>query len=407
MSRMLRLKTISLALGHALLWLVLVANMADAKDDKFPLIPAAETDAVTEFQFADLPNLSGTVVAPSEMQWDDVDIVPPEFADFAVFSQFEQRYVGYIPQHRDRFEVRMYVGKIFPTRVALGAGYSAMLASEWGKLNFGIKTHDLTFGEVLGGDKSTGVMFVNRIATWRRGEHVFIMRITFEAEHYAQFEQDIARLIGSWTFSEPLTEDPILTAMKTSQIDPNVGTAQAPAPFQFAMPSHWEILTQGNVNAPGDSQMWVDRDNPVGNLGTVITALPSPVPVPETGMPRPPEQGMIDVAADYARIAIQNMLPDTGYELKPFEMNGFDNLEEITAFNRALIFTAPLETGLTANIAVLLVQMLDGVILASATLRPTIEDGYQMGTQMHGSFVSAHLLEAMTKYAERTAAQYR
>lgn len=385
---------------------VVLATMADAADEKFPLIARAEGDAITEFQFADHDALSGSLVAPANMMWDTVDIVPPEFADFGVFSNLEQRYVGYVPQHRDRFEVRIYVGSIFPTRVALGAGYSALLASEWGKTSFGIKTHDQTFGEVLGGNNSTGVMFVNRIATWRRGTHVFVMRVTFEAEHYDQFSDDIARLIGSWQFDGPLEADPIIDTMQSARLDPGIGTGTAVAAFEYPMPEHWAPLTRGNVDAPGDSQMWYDTDDPAGNLGMLVLALPSPGAVPENGIAPPEDQAMIDLSAQIAGLAIENMLPDVGFTLEPFEMNAFGHLTPITAFNRTLTFTAPTDKSTKLVVSVLLVQMKDGVTLAAASLQPPLLDGYLFGTQNHGSFVSAQVLDAMSDYAQSVAARF-
>ena len=390
-----------------LLAVFLGGTNADAQENKFSLISRTETDELTKFAFADQPILNGSVAAPAQMLWDTSNVIPAEFADFGVFSEFRERYIGYIPEHRDRFEVRLYSGRIFPTRVALGAGYSALLASEWGKANFGVKTHGLTMGEVLGGDKSTGVMFVNRIATWRRGDSVFVMRVRFEAEHYDKFKEDIARLVGSWEFDDVLPQDPILQAMQPAQLDPSK-TSQVPArPFTYTMPKHWKIENQGNLDAPGDSQIWIDQDDPNRNLAMLILALPAPRPVPATGAPDADEQAMIDLSGTIARLAIDTLLPDTEYQLKPLEMNAFGHLNDITAFNRNLTFTVPTSLGTELVVSVLLVQTKDGVTLSTVSIQPPMLDGYLMGTQNHGNFVAAQLLEAISAYAAASAARFQ
>lgn len=185
--------------------------MADDDAIKFALAQSDQNKVKFSFAGSSL-NLSSS--SPKDFIWNKTN-TPVKILDKAqVFSELTEEYIGYDPLNRDRLEIRLYTAKIIPERVALGVGYGRLLASKWGALNFGEVTYDHDFGEVLGGDNSSGVMFVNRISVMRRGEQVLIIRSKFDADYFDQYKDAIATFVGSIELSNTSSKDPLLPLLR-------------------------------------------------------------------------------------------------------------------------------------------------------------------------------------------------
>lgn len=380
--------------------------VADQPPDRFPLVAPSSDRPRIELTFPDAPQVNASVVTPDDFLWDDLSDIPPDFAEAGVFRDLRARYVAYEPLNRDRLEIRVYTAEIEPARISTATGYAVLLASQWGPLNFGLRTHSRNWGEVMGGDDRSGEMIVNRFTVYRRGLHLLIVRSKFEAAHYDTYAETIATLVGSLQFREPAIADPIEAALRPGQVDPGLSHPSQPAPFAFALPGNWQVSAAGAFDAPGDAQFWIDRDDPNGNSAALVMALPSVAPPPEGGLlPIAPEdeQPLIENSANVANALLANALPDQEYTLVPKEMNANDAFADIAAFNRTFVYEVPLQDGPTVIVTILMTQTLDGVTLASASLAPPAMDLYLLGTQRHGDYVNALLLDAMETYSRRVA----
>ncbi|HRK42235.1 MAG TPA: hypothetical protein PLH11_04255 [Gemmobacter sp.] len=374
--------------------------MADDAIDKMPLAVAPAKAPRAVFAFEQVPALSAHTFSPPDFLWDDVSDVPLTFAEAGVFSRFTQAYVGYDPANRDRYEVSVYVAELEPDRVAPAAGIAVLLASQWGALNFGIRAHDLDFGEVLGGDKSSGEMIVNRISVWRRGLQVLILRQKFEAAHFETYGGMIAQVTGSLRFDSIESSDPVLAAVHRGQI-----TAEQTV-FDFRMPANWARLVEGATGTPMAAEVWYDAADPNGNGASMVMVAPPVAPLALGQRPDAvPDQQMFDLAGTVAYTLIENLLPEAAVELKPRDMTSFAALDDITAFNRSLVFDGQLNGEAPVVIGVTIVMPADGSMLISASLSPGALDLYLLGTQRHVDLVDALLLEDMEAYARVAARQ--
>lgn len=368
--------------------------MSDIVTERMGLITAPSESARKTFSFSDAPQLSASTFDPSGFVWDEVDTVPPDFIEDGVFTSFSQRYVGYLPAKRDRHEVAIYVAGLRPDRVAPAASTAVQLAAKWGRLSFGVVAHDLEFGEVLGGDESSGVMMVNRISVWRRGHQALILRQTFEAEHFSAHAETIATLVGSLNFAEELSSDPVIQNAHRSTLATNGFD------FSFLMPENWSRLVSGPTGAPLISEVWYDAADKNGN-GAVMVAMGPPVETISHGQrPAPvPEQQMADLAGTIATVFMQNILPDAQFQLSPQNMTSFADLDEITAFNRMYFIDVALNGAASGVITVEIVMPADGTTLVNASLSPAPLDPYLLGTQHHVSLATGFVHTAIVAYA--------
>ena len=372
--------------------------MADDAIDKMPLAVAPDAAPRMAFAFETAPALSATTLSPPEFLWDEVASVPMGFAEAGVFRSLTQSHVGYDPANRDRYEVSVYLAELEPDRVAPAAGIAVLLASQWGPLNFGIRAHDLGFGEVLGGNDASGEMIVNRISVWRRGLQVLIVRQKFEAAHFDSYGETIAQMAGSLRFEAPAAADPVLAAVHHGQV-----TAEG-VRLAFRMPENWARLTAGATGTPMAAEIWHDAADPNGNAAAMVMAAPAPGPLAPGQRPAAvPDQQMFDLAGTVAHVLIENLLPEAKLELTPRDMNSFASLDEITAFNRHLVFDGRLNGDTPVVIGVTIVMPADGTTLIGASLSPGALDQYLLGTQRHVDLVNALLLGDMETYATAAA----
>lgn len=363
-----------------------------------PLILAPADAPRVPLVFADAPGLSASTFSPPDFRWDEVSEVPDGFAAAGVFSRITQTHLGYDPAHRGRYEVSVYLAELKPDRVAPAAGIAVLLASQWGALNFGIRAHDLGFGEVLGGDNSSGEMIVNRISVWRRGWQVLILRQKFEAAHFDTLGGMIAQVAGSLRFDSPESADPVLASVHRGQI----GTGQTV--LDFRMPANWARLADGATGTPMAAEVWQDAADPKGNAGAMVMVVPPAGALAHGQRPDAvPDQQMFDLAGTAAHVLIENLVPGARLELKPRDMTSFAALDEITAFNRYFVIDARLNGDMPVVIGVTIVMPADGSTLITASLSPEARDPYLLGTQRHVDLVNALLLEDLTTFARAAA----
>lgn len=382
----LKLCIVLLILGGAL--------MAEVKPDRLPLTEAGADMPRIAFEFADQLELAASTFSPPDFIWDDVDSVPPTFIEAGVFRSFTQRYVGYDPANRDRFEVSIYTVDLEPDRVAPAAGIASILASRWGPLNFGIKAHGINFGEVIGGDESSGEMILNRISVWRRGLKVLVIRQKLEAIQFDRYSEQISNIAGSLRFSSPDIPDPIVLEKSSGNLE------FAKTTFEFSLPPNWDRLKSDTGGTPVATEIWHDAADPNGNAAVMIFATPAEVEPLRGERPNPvPDQQMFDFAGTVARTLIENLLPDARLELAPRDMNSFATLDDITAFNRYFVIDGRLDGETPVVIGVTVVMPADGTTLAAASLSPGAQDLYLFGTQRHVDLANALLLSSMEKYA--------
>ncbi|MGH1330275.1 MAG: hypothetical protein ACRBBK_05290 [Paracoccaceae bacterium] len=367
--------------------------MADAHTDKFSLV---YSDAERRDFELEESALDFTTVVPEKFIWNTSSTIPPEFIPAALFSAFQERYIGYDPLNRDRFEVRIYTGRIFQDRVALAADYGGLFAISWGKLNFGIEAHDRDFGEILGGDNSSGIMIVNRISVFRRGDEILVIRSKFHAEHFKSYAADIAKFIGSIQF----TEGPIVDPIESAFVETTQPVSPAAPAITYQLPGNWARL---DVPQPepkkGNYQLWFDKADPNGNGGILLTTIPPLEVVPEGAEIKPDPQEMIDFGAALANVALENMLPDKEFRLEGHNQISFDTLDPITAFNRLYTFRALVgEEKWRIDLIVLLTWGKDGSVIATTAFEPSAIDLYLRGTAMHVKFAQRQTLSAMEEY---------
>ena len=383
-------------------------SRAEEGIDKMPLALAPADAPRAPLVFADAPGLSASTFSPPDVQWHEGGAVPDGFAAAGVFSRITQTHLGYDPAHRGRYEVSVYLAELKPDRVAPAAGIAVLLASQWGALNFGIRAHDLGFGEVLGGDNASGEMVVNRISVWRRGLQVLILRQKFEAAQFDTLGGMIAQVAGSLRFDSPESADPVLASVHRGQIGTGqIGTGQTL--LDFRMPANWARLPKAVTGTPMAAEVWQDAADPKGNAGAMVMVAPPLAPPPLAPVAqgqRPdavPDQQMFDLAGTAAHVLIENLLPGTSLELKPRDMTSFAALDGITAFNRFFVIDARLNGDIPVVIGVTIVMPADGSTLITASLSPEARDPYLLGTQRHVDLVNALLLEDLTTFARAAA----
>jgi hypothetical protein len=365
--------------------------MAEAHKEKFSLI---RSDAdVTEFEYAD-SDLDFVSVSPTNFIWNPSVTVPPELISAAMFSGFQERTIGYDPLNRDRFEIRLYTGRIFPDRVAVATDYGRLFGRVWTKKNFGVMAHNRDFGEVLGGDDSSGIMIVNRITVMRRGDELLVIRSKFHAEHFETYAKAMAEFIGSLQFTTPQASDSIVDTFAFVQ--------QSVAPdlpmITYGVPGNWTRLDTPAPNAMGgDLQVWIDSADPNRNGGALFATVPPQSAVPDGETITPVPQDMANLAGSFANVALENLLPGQAFRLEPLSMNDFEGFKPVTAFNALYVFKVTIGEN-QAKISVLIAMGPDGSLTSSTTLSPAPLDLYLTGTGMHVNFVQGQALDTMRAY---------
>jgi len=363
-----------------------VPAMAEEETNRFPLIQKSAERS--QFPIED-SGMDFSSVAPAKMIWNENRQSVPEFATAAVFEGFEQAYIGYEPANRDRLEVRIYTGTLIPERYANAVDYARLLASVWGNTNFGVQTHSPSFGEVLGGDNSRGIMEVNRISVIRRGQEILVVRSKFQAEHYDTYAETIAAFVGSLR----LSEDPGL-ALPSNVVKPAAPDAAAMG-FAYDVPTGWEQQPLAPPAAlAGSFQLWADIADPNRNSGLLVAVLPpagdrikTPIDV----------QPMADLAANLTILMTKSLLPDSDVSVEPQVMNELGEFSDITAFNRLFTFKVSIDD--TDVVATVFVGVgLDGTAIVAPMLTTPPLDPYLTGTRNHANFALSRVIMATEQF---------
>lgn len=383
----------------ALVWICGGVAMAEPKDEKFALVSGLETDV--SFAFGDFA-LDITTKSPEKFIWNNSNAVPVGFADYAMFSDLRERYIGYDPLNRDRFAIALYTGKLEPQRIALAVDYARIFATKWGDLNFGMQPHSATFGEMLGGDNSSGIMVVTRISVFRRGDEVLVIRSRFQADHFETYARAMAEFIGNVTFTETLDPDPVTAAMQTiTRPVKSDGSTYA-----YDLPGHWQqIASDTPPSGSGAIDLWVDASDPKRNLATMVSIIAPPTAMPEATSAPDPQQ-MANLSYDLAGSALSTLLPGQTFVLDPLDKTTFGELDGLAAFNAAFVYTAKVgEAETPAQVSVLMSMGKRGVLLANALVTPRPTDPYLTGTFMAGNYIQKLQLDAQIAYWRAKDAQ--
>ncbi len=371
--------------------------MADPKDEKFALIDGLDPDVT--FSFADFA-LDMATKSPEAFIWNDSNQIPAGFPEFGMFSDLRERYIGYDPLNRDRFAIAIYTGKLEPQRIALALDYARIFATKWGDTNFGMQPHSPLFGELLGGDNSSGIMIVTRISVFRRGDEILVIRSRFQADHFATYARAMAEFVGNVTFAEPINPDavPLQTTTRPVQSD---GSAYA-----YDLPAHWQLLkTETPPSGSGALDLWIDVSDPNRNLATVVSVIAPPKPMPDASSAPDPQQ-MANLSYDLAGSALSSLLPDVSFTLDPLDKTTFGDLDAVAAFNAQFVYVAKVGTEETpAQVSVLMSMGRDGVLLANTVVSPRPTDPYLTGTFMVGNYIQSQQLQAQIAYWNAKNAQ--
>lgn len=379
-------------------------SMADDDAVKFALIQSDQSEV--KFSFAE-NTLAFTSSSPKEFLWNKADTPVTILDDAHVFNDFTEEYIGYDPLNRDRLEIRLYTAKVIPERVALGVGYGKLLASKWGALNFGEFTHDHDFGEVLGGDNSSGVMHVNRISVMRRGEHILIIRSKFDADYFDRYKDAIATFVGSIEFAKVVQKDPIVASLETAYLfekDPEYK-------FKYYMPGNWEkvVPTDGrHTNMHFD--FWNDLGDNLGNSGAHVFIIKPRGKVPkDLGSPPDPKRAE-NIAGYYAKTFIDNFAPDSKYHFTAVERTSLERFKPFTFYNEFFKFSVDLELKDNQGTLPIIVSVMvtlgnDGTVNASVVLTTEYSNDYRFGTKNHAEFTHQLLMDAQEHFWKVRASQ--
>lgn len=354
------------------------ATMASEDDQKFALM-AAESNrdfamGATELDFSTL--------SPEAFRWEERDENIDAFAAAEMFSDFTLRWTGYDPEARNDLEIRIYSARLTLKRVAVAADYGRMLARIWSPVNFGIRSHDRDFGEVIGGNQASGQMQVSRYAVIRRGEDLLVLRVLFTPEAFADNAETIAAFIGSVVFSQPHVADPVQEDMVSHSI-----AAGGERRMIFNLPAAWQDPT-GAMHEAQESvgaQIFTDMDDPGRNLGTMIAWIERGETGPEGDAV---EQKAQSLAESLVQVAMMNLLPDQEFEVTAGGTTVYYRLAEVAAWHRRFNFRVDL-TGRaeTLGISVLVTMGPQGDFITATSLSPWPDTVYNSATAMHGTFV--------------------
>lgn len=299
-----------------------------------------------------------------------------------MFSDFTLRWVGYEPDKRDALEIRAYSARVIPGRVAVAADYGRMLARIWSPVNFGVRTHDRDFGEVIGGDEASGQMQLSRYVVIRRGEHLLVLRVLFTPETFAEKAETIAGFIGSMVFSQPQVEDPILKDMVSHSI-----AADGDRRVVFRLPSAWQDPTGAmhEVQEKVSAQVFTDMIDPGRNLGTMIVWVKHGDTIPEGDDLEKKAQSL---AEKLVQVSMMNLLPDRRFDTKAGRSWTYDALSEAAVWHKRFFFQLDLVgDGAKLGVSVLVTMGPDGDFVAATSISPWPDTVYNSATAMHGSFV--------------------
>ncbi|SFK16443.1 hypothetical protein SAMN04488518_102468 [Pseudovibrio ascidiaceicola] len=379
--------------------------MADDDAIKFALAQSDQNKVKFSFAGSSL-NLSSS--SPKDFIWNKTN-TPVKILDKAqVFSELTEEYIGYDPLNRDRLEIRLYTAKIIPERVALGVGYGRLLASKWGALNFGEVTYDHDFGEVLGGDNSSGVMFVNRISVMRRGEQVLIIRSKFDADYFDQYKDAIATFVGSIELSNTSSKDPIVTSLEVAYLFKNDPEFK----FKYYMPDNWEkVVPPDGRRDRMQFDFWNDLGDNLGNSGAHVFIIKPSGKTPKDLGPPPDPNRAENIAGYYAKTFIDNFAPDSQYRFTAVERSSLQKFEQITFYNELFKFSVDLELEDNQGTLPLIVSVMvtigdDGTVNTSVVQTTEYSNDYRFGTKEHAEFTHQLLIDAQESYWKTRANQH-
>ncbi|PJI84358.1 hypothetical protein BC777_3900 [Yoonia maricola] len=366
-------------------------GQAQPQGEKFELIAVEPT---VTFDLSG-ETMDFSTAAPERFIWNDSNDVPRDFIEFGLFDAFEEIRIGYDPLERDRYEVRLYRARVAPERLAVAAEYATLFARSWGKTNFGVTAHNPRFGEVLGGDDTSGVMKINRISVFRRGEELLVLRQRFDAERFETYSEDIARMVGSIRFETGTDPRPFDTALQATTL-PAAETLE----FTSQFPPHWNrVLGPIDQGSQGVFDFWVDGADRLGNVAAMLASIPAPQGWTSAPEETPSYDDVANSAAGLARLALENLAPDTPFQLHPVEATNFAFLRPLTHFNALYTFRAEQAEGEPMlKVNVLHTIGLDGRVLATVMLSAAPSEPYLLGTSMHANYVQAMQIEALHSY---------
>ncbi|WP_102225764.1 hypothetical protein [Acidimangrovimonas sediminis] len=393
--RAIRNLTATLLLGAALACPVAAMSAGTdtaAADPKFALVD--QGPAATEFAF-DAAALDFVTATPEAFRWMTSDTPAEGFAEFGLFTDLTRRWIGYDPMNRDRLEISVLTARVVPDRVATGSGYAQALASGWGRHDFGALGHDIDFGEAIGGNDDSGAMIVNRVAVFRRGDLLLIVRAKFDADHFDTAGPVIARFLGTLAFKDRLARDPVRAAEQTASLPMPAGLP----PFAYRTPANWRRLDLAQITPGAHADLWYDAADPARNAGFMAFRFaPSDKPVTP--------QRMADAAGGLAQAMLLNLIPDTEFTLEPQTRNAFAQFDGITQANGLFVFLARLQgKAVDAKISVLETVGKDGALLGVASLGPLPDHTQALwGSLIHSDFALALGLDALTSYWKEVTA---
>ncbi|MET3602083.1 hypothetical protein [Martelella mangrovi] len=352
--------------------------MATEDDPRFALIGG---DPNRDFAMG-AAELDFSTLSPETFRWEARDESIDAFAAAEMFSDFTLRWVGYERDKRDALEIRVYSARIIPDRVAVAADYGRMLGRIWSPVNFGVRTHDRDFGEVIGGGETSGQMQISRYVTFRRGEHLLVLRVLFAPETFADNAETIAGFIGSMVFSQPNVGDPIRKDMVSHTI-----AAGGNRRLLFRLPSAWQDPTgdMHEAGAKAGAQIYTDMSDPGRNLGIMIAWVEHGDTLPEG---EALEQKAQILAENLVQISMMNLLPDQDFDTKAGRSWAYDALAEAAAWHKRFYFRVDLAgDGAKLGVSVLVTMGPEGDFITATSLSPWPDNIYNSATAMHGSFV--------------------
>ncbi|KZL02628.1 hypothetical protein [Pseudovibrio sp. Ad26] len=395
-------------IAQVLLLLVLFmfqGNSSVANDSvKFALIEADKKTST--FSFID-SYLNFSSSSPKDFIWNKADAPVAVLDDAQVVSEFTEEYIGYDPLNRDRLEIRLYAAKIIPERVALGVGYGRLLASKWGALNFGEFTHDHDFGEVLGGDNSSGVMLVNRISVMRRGQHILIIRSRFDADYFDQYKDAIATFVGSIEFAKVVQKDPIVASLETAYLfekDPEYK-------FKYHMPSNWKRAVSMEVRRKeAEFDFWLDVGDNLGNSAALAFVIPSSDKRVKAGKFTVDPDRAANIAREYAKSLISNVSSNRPFHFTGIERAVLPRFEQITSYNELFNFSGNLELedekgSLPYLVSVMVTLGEKGTLNTTAVMTTEHSNDYRFGTKNHVEFTHQLMMDAQEHFWKVRASQ--
>lgn len=391
----------SLVIGRAVALMILATTMggvAMAEDPSTALVVATERPA--EFLFP------ATTIGPAQPElefrtaelpgflWFETPEPVEEFAAAGAFDRLEIRMRGYVPTDRDRFEVTILTAHMRPERIAMASDIARLFLARWAsEIGDGIVHDGATFGEAVGHWRRDGFDKTLRVAVWRRGASLLIVRAEMDSSRAAQDFAALAPFLGSVRFLRADT-DPLPSAFKPWQV-----ALPGHVPLSFDLPPNWQLTVRRDATTASEGQaVLVFTDQTPGQMSPVLLV----------GLAEFPPAPFPDITAAAARIApkfreMATVMSDTAVEAASGEA-GFARQEK-TQIGYAGEFAIgganaefrdrlqwPDGSRLGADT---LVAWRPGEVLGLAMLMPWPDTLPDMAAMLHANFVMQHVITTL------------